>query len=37
MARRHSRGRLLLDLVLVLMTGGLWLLWMLIRFLRANS
>lgn len=34
MARR--RGHPLLDLVLVILTGGLWLVWMLIRFLRSN-
>lgn len=26
-----------LDLVLVILTGGLWLIWILIRYLRNNS
>lgn len=34
-----ERGCLLtlLDFVLVLLTGGLWLIWILIRYLRNNS
>lgn len=37
--RRKGRGcfGLVLDFVLVLMTGGLWLIWILIRYLRNNS
>jgi hypothetical protein len=35
MARR--RGHPLLDLILVFLTGGLWLLWMVVRYLRANT
>lgn len=27
----------LLDLILVILTGGLWLIWILIRYLRNNS
>ena len=32
-----KRGGLLLDFILVLCTGGLWLIWILIRYLRNNS
>jgi hypothetical protein len=28
---------ILLDFILVLLTGGLWLIWILIRYLRNNS
>jgi hypothetical protein len=28
---------LLFDFILVLLTGGLWLIWILIRYLRNNS
>ena len=28
---------LLLDFILVIFTGGLWLIWILIRYLRNNS
>lgn len=31
---KHGVSRGLLDLLLVVFTGGLWLLWMLVRFLR---
>lgn len=34
--KRGFRG-LLLDFILVIMTGGLWLVWIIIRYLRANS
>lgn len=36
-AKKRSFGGLLLDLILVLCTGGLWLIWILIRYLRNNS
>ena len=36
-ANNYGFGRLLLDFLLVIFTGGLWLLWILIRFLRSNS
>lgn len=29
--------RLLLDVILTFATGGLWLVWLLIKFLRKNS
>lgn len=35
--RRRSTAGLILDFVLVLLTGGLWLIWILIRYLRNNS
>ncbi len=36
---RKKRGTdgLILDLVLTICTGGLWLIWILIRYLRNNS
>ncbi len=35
--KKRSFLGLLLDFVLVLCTGGLWLIWLLIRYLRNNS
>ena len=35
--KKRSFGGLLLDFVLVLCTGGLWLIWILIRFLRIRK
>lgn len=36
--RKHYSGfHLFIDLILTLITGGLWLIWIFIRFLRANS
>lgn len=32
--KKYGFFRLLLDLILTLLTGGLWLLWLIIRFLR---
>lgn len=30
-------GGILFDFVMTILTGGLWLIWVLIRYLRANS
>lgn len=35
--RRYGFWRFMLDLVLTCLTGGLWLLWLVIRFLRTHS
>lgn len=35
--KEYGFGNLLLDFILTMLTGGLWLIWVLIRFLRANS
>ena len=35
MKKRSTLG-LLLDLVLTMLTGGLWLIWLLIRYLRQS-
>jgi hypothetical protein len=35
--RHYSKTHTLFDFVLVILTGGLWLLWILIRYLRSNS
>lgn len=39
MSKTKKRGTLgiLLDIILIFATGGLWLLWLLVRFLRNNS
>lgn len=44
MARRYDRRRkqyglahLLFDFTLTILTGGLWLIWIFIRYLRSNS
>ncbi len=39
MSGKKKRGTLgiLLDVILTILTGGLWLIWILIRFLRNNS
>lgn len=34
---KRSTGGLLLDFILTICTGGLWLIWILIRYLRNNS
>lgn len=34
---KRGTGGILLDVILTLCTGGLWLLWILIRYLRNNS
>lgn len=34
---KRGTGGLILDLILTCMTGGLWLIWILIRYLRNNS
>lgn len=36
MKKRSTLG-VLFDITLVIITGGLWLVWILIRFLRNNS
>ena len=35
MKKRSTLG-LLLDLILTILTGGLWLIWLLIRYLRQS-
>lgn len=35
--RRYGLGRLLLDFALVMLTGGIWLIWILIRSIRSNT
>lgn len=36
MMKKRSTFGLILDFVLVIMTGGLWLLWIIIRYLRRS-
>ena len=35
--KRYSTMHLLFDFVMVFLTGGFWLIWIIIRYLRANS
>lgn len=37
--KHKKRGTfgLILDFILVIITGGLWLIWLLIRYLRGNN
>lgn len=35
--RRYGFGQFVFDFVLTILTGGLWLLWLIIRFLRNNA
>jgi len=37
MGRRRSTAGIILDVALTFLTGGVWLLWILIRYLRNNS
>lgn len=37
MKKKRSTFGLIVDLILTLMTGGLWLIWIVIRYLRNNS
>lgn len=35
--KSYGLGHFLLDLILIFLTGGLWLIWMVFKFLRKNS
>ena len=35
--KKRSTAGFILDVILTLCTGGLWLIWILIRYLRNNS
>jgi hypothetical protein len=35
--KRYGFGHALFDFFMVIITGGLWLLWIIIRFLRSNT
>ena len=37
MSKQRGTLGILFDALLVVLTGGLWLIWILIRFLRNNS
>lgn len=37
MKKKRSTFGLILDIVLTVMTGGLWFIWILIKYLRNNS
>ncbi len=37
MPKKRSFWGLVLDFILVICTGGLWLIWLLIKYLRNNS
>ena len=35
--KKYGLGNLIFDFILTMITGGLWLIWIFIRFLRTNS
>lgn len=35
--KKYTTVNLIVDLLLTLLTGGLWLVWIVIRFLRSNT
>ena len=35
--KKRGTAGLILDFILTIMTGGLWLIWIFIRYLRSNS
>lgn len=35
--KKYGFWHLILDLILTVVTGGLWLVWILIKFLRSNT
>lgn len=37
MNKKRSTAGLILDVILTFVTGGLWLIWIIIRYLRNNS
>lgn len=37
MSKKRRTFGLLVDLILTVATGGLWLIWIIIRYLRSNS
>ena len=37
MSKKRSTAGLILDVILTFTTGGLWLIWIIIRYLRNNS
>lgn len=37
MSAKRGNGGILLDVILTLLTGGLWLIWIIIKYLRNNS
>lgn len=37
MKKHYGLGSLIFDFIMTIVTGGLWLIWIIIRYLRANS
>lgn len=37
MSKKRSTASLILDVILTFATGGIWLIWIIIRYLRNNS
>jgi len=35
--KRYGTAHILFDFILTLLTGGLWLIWIAIRFMRSNT
>lgn len=36
MAKRYGMGNLLFDFIMTVITGGLWLIWVAVKFLRTH-
>lgn len=34
--KKYTKGNLLFDFIMTLLTGGFWLIWVLIKFLRTH-
>ena len=34
--QRYTFGHMLFDFIMILLTGGLWLIWVLVRYLRTH-
>lgn len=34
--KKYSKGHALFDFIMILLTGGLWLIWVLVRYLRTH-
>lgn len=34
--KKYTFGHMVFDMIMVLLTGGLWLVWVLIRYLRTH-
>lgn len=37
MAKKYGIGSALFDIIMIFLTGGLWLIWIFIKFMRTNT